>query len=368
MLEKLQGNHLLPGVILEWRRIHCAISKTLYPIQKARQCNAMMDTDRIYFVCQTHTATGRVVVCNPNLQNVPREFDIGTAVSMTTSPCMRVVSHHGKIQRSQSPLKTITTSSICMRNFFTASSGALLLAADYSQLELRLIAHLSQDVKLRDILSSGGDVFKMIASKWLSVDVDRVSPTQRQQAKQICYGMIYGIRAKALAEQLEVCESNALQFMDSFKSQYPGLKSYLSKTVMSCRQSGYVETLIGRKRYLPAIHSKQLHARSHAERQAVNTTIQGSAADLVKIAMINVDKMLVEKYPPTHDGKQRGGMLVLQIHDELLYDVVEEDHMSVAAIVQHELEHALELSVPLPVKLRVGVAWGSLDTLKLDTD
>lgn len=369
VLEKLRRNHRLPGVILEWRRINNAITKTLYPIQKDRQFNARLGTDRIHAVCQTHTATGRVAVCDPNLQNVPKEFDIGTTVTMTTSPCsVRVVSHLGKIHRLPSPLKTITTTSICMRNCFTASAGALLLAADYSQLELRLIAHLSQDRRLKEVLNSGGDVFKMIASQWLSVEVDQVSAKQRQQAKQICYGMIYGIGAKALAEQLRVSEGDALQFMDSFKSRYSGLKSYLRETVTKCQQCGYVETLLGRKRYLSAIHSTQPHARNHAERQAVNTTIQGSAADLVKMAMVNVDRKLLKKYPPRDDGKRHGGMLVLQIHDELLYDVVEEDLLSVAEIVQQELEHAVNLLVSLPVKLQVGVAWGSLEPLQLDSD
>ena len=369
VLEKLQRHHRLPGVILEWRRINNAVTRTMYPIQKVRQFNAMLGTDRIHAVCQTHTATGRVAVCDPNLQNVPKEFDIGTAVTMTTSPCsVRVVSRQGKIQCLPYPVKTITATSICMRNFFTASFGALLLAADYSQLELRLIAHLSQDKKLKSILSSGGDVFKMIASQWLSVEIEQVSAKERQQAKQICYGMIYGIGASALAEQLRVSEGEAIRFIDSFKAQYSGLKSYLRETITKCQQCGYVETLLGRKRYLPAIHSTNLLAKSQAERQAVNTTIQGSAADLVKMAMVNADRKLLEKYPPREDENRCGGMLVLQIHDELLYDVVEEDLLSVAKIVQQELEHALELSVPLPVKLQVGVAWGSLEPFQLDSN
>jgi DNA polymerase theta len=369
VLEKLQSNHRLPGVIMEWRRIYSAVTKTIYPIQKIKHFNTNLATDRIHAVCQTHTATGRVIVCNPNLQNVPKEFDIGTAVTTTTSPCsVRVISHEGKIQCLLSPPQTLTTTSICMRNYFTASSGALLLAADYSQLELRLIAHLSQDKRLKSILSNGGDVFKMIASQWLSVEIEHVSGKERQQAKQICYGMIYGIGANALAEEMKASEEEVIYFMDSFKAQYSGLTTCIREMIMKCQQCGYVETLLGRKRYLPDIHSTNLRTRSHAERQAVNTTIQGSAADLVKMAMIKADRKLLEKYPPRKDKKRHGGMLVLQIHDELLYDVVEEDLLSVAKIVQEELEHAVELSVPLPVKLQVGMAWGSLESFNLDSN
>ena len=328
VLEKLATEHHLPGVILEWRRVENAVTKTLLPLAKERQRDRA--ENRVFATCQTHTATGRIAVCDPNLQNVPKEFDIGC-----------------------------DTRKICMRDMFVASPGCVLVAADYCQLELRLIAHLSKDEKLIQIFSRAGDVFRSIASEWVGVGVDDVTADQRQWTKQICYGMIYGIGAKGLAEQLGVKEEEAARFMTSFKSKYEGLESFLRSSVDRCRELGYVETLMGRRRYLPAIKSTNANERSQAERQAVNSTVQGSAADLVKQAMINVDAVIL------NEGLKDDASLVLHMHDELVYDVRQEVVTKLGRILRREMEGAVAITIPLPVKLNFGRRWGSMETLEL---
>ena len=265
-----------------------------------------------------------------------------------------------------------------MWSVFFPFPGGVFLAADYSQLELRILAHMSGDLKLQQVLNSEGDVFKIIAGEWLGVPVDQVTAEDRQNAKQICYGMVYGIGAKAHAEQLNILEEEAARFMETFKSKYPTMKKFITATVQSCRENGHIVTLLGRKRYLPGIHSQNIHARSQAERQAVNSTIQGSAADLVKTAMINIDHKLAGEYgsslpfltcsKASHGDSDykgvRGAYLVLQLHDELLYEVRERDLPCMAGIVQQEMENALQLSVRFPVKMKVGSSWGNLVNYK----
>ena len=390
VLEKLKSVHPLPGLILEWRRVSSTVTKTVFPLSKDAVCHKDLDSVRIHSTYHVHTATGRVATSDPNLQMVPKEYDIGTVSSLATlfqsartsadvcslvseSQCYRgacsFLGIEEKVSQSH-PHK----SSINMRSVFVPFPGGVFLAADYSQLELRILAHMSGDLKLQQILNSEGDVFKIIAGEWLGVPVDQVTAEDRQNAKQICYGMVYGIGAKALAEQLNIVEEEAARFMETFKSKYPTMKKFITATVQSCRENGHIVTLLGRKRYLPGIHSQNIHACSQAERQAVNSTIQGSAADLVKTAMINIDCKLAGEYgssppfltcsKPSHDDSNyrgvRGAYLVLQLHDELLYEVRERDLPHVAGIVQQEMENALQLSVRFPVKMKVGSSWGNL--------
>ncbi|XP_006817290.1 DNA polymerase theta-like, partial [Saccoglossus kowalevskii] len=256
----------------------------------------------------------------PNLQNIPKDFEIEMPTIIGESPTQEdneianmIYSGRDNIGRKtrsrskfmipkQTARSTSTTGSmfsVSMRHAFIPFPGGVMLAADYSQLELRIIAHLCKDKKLVRVLNSGGDVFKMIAAEWQGLSPDEVSVNQRQQAKQVCYGMIYGIGTKALGEQLKISDDDAGCFIESFKSKYTGLKTYMKETIAFCKKHGYVQTIKGRKRFLPAIHDTIIHARSQAERQAVNTTVQGSAADLVKIAMINIDKRLAEVFPDT---------------------------------------------------------------------
>lgn len=383
VLEKLKPLHPLPGIILEWRRVSSTVTKTVFPLFKHAVCYTHLGCIRIHPMYQIHTATGRVATSDPNIQMVPKEYDIGSMTSEGVQPTSAIAALLSESQalkhacQSDEAEENYSSASkshscVCMRSVFIPFPGGVFLAADYSQLELRVLAHMSGDLKLQKFLNGTGDVFKMIAGEWLNMPPSAVSPQERQNAKQVCYGMIYGIGPKALSEQLSILEEDAAQFMESFKSKYPAMRKFISTAVQSCKENGYIVTLLGRKRFLPGIHSQNIHARSQAERQAVNSTIQGSAADLVKTAMVKIDQALVEEFKnaPTcltldetknkRGGAIRGAYLVLQLHDELLYEVCAKDLPRVAEIVQYHMENALQLSVKFPVKVKTGTSWGSL--------
>ena len=375
VLEKIASLHPLPGIVLEWRRMSSTISKMVFPLFKEAVTHEEIHSVRIHPSAQVHTATGRVAISDPSLQMVPKEFDIGTKLSLSSRQAPSLLSDSQYLdvcQRTSDKDEDQLPSSVCVRNVFVPFKGGVLLAADYSQLELRILAHMSEDEKLTRFLNQDGDVFRLIASEWLGVLPEEVGERQRQETKQICYGMLYGIGVKALGEQLGIDENDAAQFMESFKMKYPTMKKFISKTVSDCKENGYTCTLLGRKRFLPGIHSTNIHARTQAERQAVNSTIQGSAADLVKTAMVKIDRTLGEQFPATvltcaGGGEvQSGAYFVLQLHDELLYEVTEKDLPRVARIVKEGMENALELRVRFPVKLKAGSSWGQLETYNVD--
>nr|XP_057917242.1 DNA polymerase theta [Doryrhamphus excisus] len=388
VLEKLRPLHPLPGVILEWRRITNALTKVVFPLQREKQYHATLDMDRIYPIAQTHTATGRVSFTEPNIQNVPKDFDIYMPTVVGESPPSQVGyyrSKDSKKRRSVAPSVPSETASegpsfsVSMRHAFVPFAGGMILAADYSQLELRVLAHLSKDRRLLQVLNGGADVFRCIAAEWKSVDPDAVNDKLRQQAKQICYGIIYGMGAKSLGEQMGVEENDAACYIESFKARYKGVNSFLRDTVRKCIKDGYVHTLTGRRRYLPGITNTNTHIKAHAERQAVNTTVQGSAADIVKLATVNIQRRLQKTYPKAplshrhtlsashlHRGTTlRGGYFVLQLHDELIYETTEEDLIQVAQIVKREMETAVKLYVKLKAKVKVGPSWGNLQDLDI---
>ncbi|XP_008937926.1 PREDICTED: DNA polymerase theta, partial [Merops nubicus] len=410
VLEKLKTLHPLPGLILEWRRINNAITKVVFPLQREKRLNSALGMERIYPVSQTHTATGRITFTDPNIQNVPRDFEIEMPTVVEESPPSRA---HGNVKpravpggrcrkRSSILLNGLKVQaedrseergipfSVSMRHAFVPFPGGLILAADYSQLELRILAHLSCDCRLIQALNRGTDVFKSIAAEWKRIDPEAVGDRTRQQAKQICYGIIYGIGAKSLGEQMEIDENEAASYIESFKSRYTGMQKFLRDTVRSCRKDGFVQTILGRRRYLPAINDPNPYSRAHAERQAVNTTVQGSAADIVKTATVNIQRRLEafssvtkshghleSSFKRDKTGKLvrkrsrgmlhpiSGGFFILQLHDELLYEVAEDDVIQVAQIVKHEMENAVKLSVTLSVKVKIGPSWGDLQDLEL---
>lgn len=405
VLEKLKPLHPLPGLIIEWRRINSALTKVVFPLQKEKCLNTRLNMPRIHSMSQTHTATGRVSFAEPNLQNVPKDFDITLPTTIAESPPPgvwdeRSSSKRGKRRATRQSTLNVTPGpnstgaapnfAVSMRNAFVPFKNGVLLAADYSQLELRLIAHLANDERLRKILNGGGDVFRMIAGELYRVPAESIKDDRRQHAKQVCYGIIYGIGAKALGGQLGLAEEEAALFIDKFTSRFVGVKKYLKETVEQCKKQGYVKTVTGRKRFLPAINSPNVHAHSQAARQAVNTTVQGSAADLVKTAMVNIDKRLTKTFPScvmTHrhtfpdlqssKSKNRGrrskcdvpppvgGYFVLQLHDELIFEVSVSDLRSVAQIVKTEMENAMKISVVLPVKMKAGPSWGNMAEFEL---
>ncbi|XP_026215033.1 DNA polymerase theta isoform X2 [Anabas testudineus] len=390
VLEKLCPLHPLPGVILEWRRITNALTKVVFPLQREKQYHPTLAMDRIYPIAQTHTATGRVSFTEPNIQNVPKDFQIYMPTVVGESPPSQSgseITKPGKQRRSVVPSVAAGTAeqgpafSVSMRHAFIPFSGGMILAADYSQLELRVLAHLSKDQRLIQVLNLGADVFRCIAAEWKSVDPETVKDDLRQHAKQICYGIIYGMGAKSLGEQMGVEENDAACYIESFKARYKGINAFLKQTVKNCVKNGYVQTLKGRRRYLPGITNTNTHIKAHAERQAVNTTVQGSAADIVKLATVNIQKRLQKTYPAaplshqhTHSVNNRcragtshlrGAYFVLQLHDELIYETTEEDLIQVAQIVKREMESAVKLYVKLKVKVKVGPSWGNLQDLDL---
>ncbi|XP_076065262.1 DNA polymerase theta [Oratosquilla oratoria] len=376
-LERLKNFHPLPSIILEWRRITSSLTKVLFPLQNVRHPNKYLGMDRIHTLTHTFTATGRITMHEPNLQNIPKDFNItvrdvqNTAHNKTgrTPNNSSVMSDLAPFLRDDHQPHTVS-----LRHAMVACKDHVLLAVDYSQLELRILAHLSGDEKLCRQLNSGEDVFKMIAAQLHCTEVEDVSEEHRQEAKQICYGMIYGMGPKALGDQLNIDENAAYTFMETFKDRYPGVKRFLLETIQKSQKNGYVLTMMKRRRYLPNMNSMNLHIRAQCERQAVNTAIQGSAADLVKLAMIRIDQALQETFPDTSKfltqqlsgvNQLRGGYLVLQLQDELIYEVVSDDIIQVAQLVLHHMEGVLELKVSLPVKMKVGPSWGDMCTLTL---
>ncbi|XP_015280018.1 PREDICTED: DNA polymerase theta [Gekko japonicus] len=366
-LEKLKALHPLPGLILEWRKINNAITKVVFPLQREKRLNPVLGMERIYPISQTHSATGRISFREPNIQNVPKDFEIEMPTSVEESP-----TSPGNRSRSRFP------------------GSGLILAADYSQLELRILAHLCGDRRLLQVLNSDADVFRSIAAEWKMIGPEAVGNELRQQAKQICYGIIYGIGAKSLGEQMGIKDAAAARYIESFKARYPGIPKFLKETVEKCSQVGFVQTIVGRRRYLPAIKDPNPYKRAQAERQAVNTAVQGSAADIVKRATVNIQGQLealpsaVKSYGHLESSVQKkrtgkrgraerrpilypshGGVFILQLHDELLYEVAEDSVIQVVQIVKHEMENAVKLSVKLSVKVKVGPSWGDLQELEL---
>ena len=338
VLEKLSALHPLPAVIIEWRTVAVTLSTVVDPLEREMIYSTNKDLVRIYATCHTHTATGRVTIAKPNLQSVPRDYQL----------C-----YEGD---TSGPLPADQHTCVSTRNMFVAAPGYVLLSADYSQLELRMMAHLSGDKSLQRALMGSQDVFKVMASDWLGIPLAQLTDQHRQQAKSICYGLMYGMGTKSFAAQLKISESEASDLVETFKNCYPGVKSFMSDTVEFCKRRGFVVTISGRKRFLPAIHSVDKSTQSQAERQAVNTVIQGSAADLIKMAMINIDY----HFRKVDDSLTR---LVLQLHDELLYECVESKVDEVAKTVSHKMSTALkETKVTFPVKLKTGCSWGSLHT------
>uniref|UniRef100_A0AAY5L702 DNA-directed DNA polymerase n=1 Tax=Esox lucius TaxID=8010 RepID=A0AAY5L702_ESOLU len=379
ILEKLRSLHPLPGVILEWRRITNALTKVVFPLQRERKHHPLLDMDRIHPVSQTHTSTGRVSFTEPNIQNVPKDFEIQLASVVEDNPPSQdghpIGRGRSRLIRPPAPPGSGMAFSVSMRHAFVPFTGGMILAADYSQLELRVLAHLSKDRRLLQVLNGGADVFRCIAAEWKNIQLDTVDNTLRQQAKQICYGIIYGMGARSLGEQMGIEQNDAETYIKSFKDRYTGIHRFLKETVCSCVKNGYVQTILGRRRYLPNITHSNTHARAHAERQAVNTTVQGSAADIVKLATVNIQNRLRKTYPTTppshqHSGHRgvtrlRGAFFVLQLHDELIYEVTEDDLIQVAQIVKSEMERAVKLHVKLKAKVKVGPSWGNLQDLDI---
>ncbi|XP_044756210.1 DNA polymerase theta isoform X2 [Coccinella septempunctata] len=321
-----ESSHPISDLIILWRKLSCLLSKMLLPL------SSLIPNNRVYGRYISHTSTGRITMHEPNIQNVAKDFEFVNPVN-----------------------NEIVL--ISCRKIFIPKENHIFISADYCQLELRMLAHLSGDELLCGILKRDGDIFKSIAAKWNNITEEAVTDVLRNQTKQICYGIIYGIGSKALAQQLKITVDEAATFMENFKNTYPGLKMYIQSVIDFCNENGFVETISGRRRNLPLIRDDNAAIRGHAERQAVNTTIQGSAADLVKNAMKKVEDCFSNNFDPKEKPT-----LVLHLHDELLYEVNKKYLLKTSHLLKKYME-SVGLSVPFPVKLKIGDSWGTLKEL-----
>ena len=264
---------------------------------------------------QAVAATGRLSSTNPNLQNIPIRTELGQSI----------------------------------RRAFIASPGNVLLVADYSQIELRILAHIAEEKRLIDAFAAGEDIHRATAALVLGAAPELVTPEQRRAAKTINFGILYGMSAFGLSTELGISTKEADKFINAYMGQYPGVKQYMEETLASAEKEGKVETLYGRVRWLPDIKSKNWNLRENARRMAINARIQGTAADILKLAMIALDRRLRDEQPGAH--------LLLTVHDELVLEVPEEQAEAVAAIVKAEMEGVVELKVPLVVDAGWGKSW-----------
>lgn len=249
------------------------------------------------------------------------------------------------------------------RQLLCAEPGHVLLSLDYSQIEIRLMAHFSGDQRLLNILHQGGDVFKQVAAGWLSKSCSDISPEERSGAKRICYSLIYGVGISKLAADLGISTPQARELKASFMKEYAGVASWITTCTEQARQQGFVETVHGRRRFLPGLAAASAAERAHAERQAVNTACQASAADLMKAAMIGIHNRLKQMRSHASDGRCRlVGRILLQIHDELMIEVEESQLREVREVVVSEMIRAGDLKVPLQVRWKVGRTWGNLES------
>jgi DNA polymerase-1 len=312
VLEELALSYELPKLILEYRSV--SKLKSTYTDKLPDQVNE--STGRIHTSYQqTVAATGRLSSSDPNLQNIP----------IRTAEGRRI------------------------RQAFIAHPGYSLVAADYSQIELRIMAHLSSDASLTKAFAEDRDIHQATAAEVLGLAVDQVSSEQRRSAKAVNFGLIYGMSAFGLARQLGISRGDAQRYVDLYFERYPGVKRYMDETRAQARELGYVETVFGRRLYLPEIRSRNAALRQYAERSAINAPMQGTAADIIKRAMIEVDAWL--------EKSQVRARLIMQVHDELVLEVADDDAEDTAGRLREHMISAAELAVPLKVDVGIGRNW-----------
>lgn len=312
VLQELAVDYELPRLILEHRGM--SKLKSTYTDKLPQQVNP--DTGRVHTSYQQAVAaTGRLSSTDPNLQNIPIRSEEGRRI----------------------------------RKAFVALKGYQMLAADYSQIELRIMAHLSGDESLLTAFAEGRDIHKATAAEVFGVELGKVTTEQRRAAKAINFGLIYGMSAFGLARQLNITRYEAQEYVDLYFERYPGVKQYMDDTRAKAHDQGYVETLFGRRLYLPEINSRNGQRRQYAERTAINAPMQGTAADIIKKAMIAVDAALARS---KLDVK-----MVMQVHDELVFEVAKKDVEALKKLVHQKMESAAELKVPLLVEIGIGNNW-----------
>ena len=313
-LQKIKNLHPIIEKIEEYRELFKLKTTYLDTLPEMTDENSRVHTT----FNQAVTATGRLSSSEPNLQNIPIRTELGQLI----------------------------------RTAFEAKEGHRLVSADYSQIELRIVAHLSGDVRMITTFLNNEDIHTATAARVNKVEVDKVTDKMRRAAKALNFGIIYGMSTFGFAQSAGVSQDEAKKFIRKYFENYPQVAQFLEEVKISAHEKGYVETELGRRRYIPEINSQNLQLRSQAERMAINMPIQGLAADIIKLAMIETDKLIRKKYP---DAK-----MVLQIHDELLFEVPERDAEKFTRDIKEKMENIYELSVSLAVDVKVGDNWGEI--------
>ena len=311
VLEKLKGKHPIIPAIMDYRMMTKLKSTYADGLIKVIQDDGRVRTTFQNLV----TATGRLSSTEPNLQNIPVRTDLGAEI----------------------------------RKMFVPKPGYVLVDADYSQIELRVLAHIAEDATMQQAFCSGADIHTATAAQVFGVPVAEVTPLQRRNAKAVNFGIVYGISEFSLAEDIGVSRYEAREYIDNYLANYRGVRTYMKKVVEDARSIGYTQTLYGRRRYIPELKSSNFNIRSGAERIALNTPIQGTAADLIKLAMIRVENALNAHYPEAK--------LLLQVHDELIVECPEGLADKVAELVSREMENVANLHVPLTAEAKIGKSW-----------
>ena len=311
VLEKLRNKHPIIQNILDYRTLTKLKSTYADGLLKVIDADGRIHTN----FQMTVTATGRLSSTEPNLQNIPIRKEFGSEI----------------------------------RKMFVAAPGNVLVDADYSQIELRLLAHISKDTAMRDAFLSGVDFHTATASQVFNTPVEEVTARQRSNAKAVNFGIVYGISAWSLAGDIGVSTSEAKEYMDAYYEKYPGVHQYMEDIKEKAREDGYVVTLYQRRRYLPELKSSNFNTRSFGERVALNMPIQGTAADIIKLAMVNVANRLKKE--------KLEGKLILQVHDELIVECPEKEAETVSKLLAEEMENVIHLSVPLSVEVKTGHTW-----------
>ncbi len=311
VLEKLKDKHPIIPAIMDYRML-TKLKSTYADGLMAVIC----DDGRIRTTFQNLvTATGRLSSTEPNLQNIPVRTDLGAEI----------------------------------RKMFIPKPGCVLVDADYSQIELRVLSHIADDKTMQQAFIENQDVHTVTASQVFGVPAAQVTPLQRRHAKAVNFGIVYGISEFSLAEDIGVSRYEAKAYIESYLANYPGVRDYMKQVVIDAREAGYTTTMYGRKRYIPELKASNFMVRQGAERIALNTPIQGSAADLIKLAMIRVENALNDQYPEAK--------LLLQVHDELIVECPEGIAPAVAELVSREMENVAKLSVPLNAEAKIGKSW-----------
>jgi DNA polymerase-1 len=313
VLESLQGHHPIIDSLLEYR----LLSKLKSTYVDALPSLLHPETGRVHTSFnQTVAATGRLSSSDPNLQNIPIRTELGREIR---------------------------------RAFIPREPGWKILAADYSQIELRVMAHISGDPALREAFLHGEDIHATTAARVFGVGTEGVTKEMRRKAKEVNFGIMYGIGPFGLANRLKISQTEAKEIIATYFERFPGVKGYIHDTLEHVRRTGYVQTLRGRRRYLPDIASKNQNIRGNAERQAINMPIQGTSADMIKIAMVNLARAL-------NDQGFRSRLL-LQVHDELICEVPPEEEVRMKDLVLKIMQEALPLDVPVKVEAGTGPNW-----------